>query len=70
MFEITNSMTDTTKPIMLHIQPGSVTPRASSAKNPSYMTLDLDAKTLLPINMDTVYFDLEASNSSGTPTWS
>jgi len=34
------------------------------------MTVDLDANTLLPINMNTVYFDLEASNSSGTPTWS
>ena len=33
------------------------------------MTLDIDAKTLLPVNKNTVYFDLEKANTEGTPTW-
>ena len=33
------------------------------------MTLDLDAETLLPVNKNTVYMDLEKANTEGTPTW-
>lgn len=33
------------------------------------MTLDLDAETLLPVNKNTIYFDLEKANTEGKPTW-
>lgn len=37
--------------------------------NPTFMTLDLDVETLLPVNKETHYFDLEQANTDGTPTW-
>ena len=63
-YEITNSMTDPSKPIMLHTIGGSVTP-LNAGKNPSFMTIDFDAETLLPLNMDSIYFDLGDANESG-----
>ena len=61
-------MTDPSKPIMLHTIGGSVTP-LNAGKNPSFMTIDFDSETLLPLNMDSIYFDLGDANASGEPKW-
>ena len=52
---------------MVHSVAGSVAPIYT--KNPSFMTLDLDAETLLPINKHSHYFNLTQANEEGTPTW-
>ena len=67
-YEIANSMTDPSKPILLHSIGGSVTP-LSMGKNPSFMTIDFDAETLLPLNMDSIWFDLAKANADGALTW-
>ena len=67
-FAISNSMTTPGKPLVVHSVAGSLTPMGQN-RNPSFMTLDIDAKTLLPVNKNTVYFDLEKANTEGTPTW-
>ena len=55
---------------MVHSVAPSVTPLGhNNGGNPSFMTLDLDSETLLPINKHTYYFDLDKANSDGTPTW-
>ena len=41
----------------------------SMGKNPSFMTIDLDAETLLPLNMESIYFDLGKANADGAVTW-
>lgn len=46
---------------------GSVTTYTN--QNPSFMMIDFDAETLLPVNMSTYYFDLEKANAEGYPTW-
>lgn len=61
-------MTDPSKPILLHSIGGSVTP-LNQGKNPSFMTIDLDSETLLPLNMESFYFDLGQANIDGQPTW-
>ena len=33
------------------------------------MVIDLDAKTLLPVNMYTYYMNLDEANETGTPVW-
>ena len=61
-------MTDPSKPILLNSIGGSVTP-LSMGKNPSFMTIDFDAETLLPLNMNSIYFDLGKANTDGAVTW-
>jgi len=64
---VTNSMTNPEKPIMFTTVSGSITP--NGGKNPSFMVLDLDAETLLPVNTFTYYMDLDEANETGTPVW-
>lgn len=37
--------------------------------NPSFMVVDIDAKTMLPINFHTYYIDVEEANKAGKPAW-
>ncbi len=46
---------------------GSVTTYTN--QNPSFMMIDFDAATMLPINMSTYYMDLVKANAEGSPTW-
>ena len=46
---------------------GSVTTYTN--QNPSFMMVDFDAATMLPINMTTYFMDLEKANAEGYPTW-
>lgn len=63
-------MTDPNKPVLLHVQGGSVVPSTDDGKNPSFMTIEFDAGTLLPVKMNTNYFDLVAANTAdGSPVW-
>ena len=61
-------MTSPDKPVFVHSIGGSVSPDLLN-KNPGFMTLDLDSETLLPINKNSYYFDIDKANSEGTPTW-
>ena len=66
-YQLSNSMTNPEKPILLTSVGGSVT--TYEFNNPSYMVIDFDAKTMLPINMKTWYIDVEEANRDGQPTW-
>ena len=68
-YSIFNSMTNSNKPLMVHSVAGSLTPLVENGSNPTFMTLDLDAETMLPINKQTHYFDLEQANKDGEITW-
>ena len=46
---------------------GSVT--TYSVQNPSYMIIELDQETMLPVNMYTYAMDIAKANKEGTPTW-
>ena len=37
--------------------------------NPSFMLVEFDQQTMLPINMKTYFMDINKANESGTPTW-
>jgi len=50
-------MTNPEKPVVVTTVGGSVT--TYDFMNPSFMVLDLDAKTMLPINMHTYYIDVD-----------
>ena len=54
---------------MTHSVAGSLTPLYSTGTNPTFMTLDLDAETMLPVNKSTHWFDLEQANVDGKITW-
>ena len=66
-FEIFNSMSTPSTPIMLSVVAGSLVP--FPGRNPSFMTHDLDIETLLPLNIYSHWFDLEKANTEGDPTW-
>ena len=66
-YQLSNSMTNPEKPILVTSVGGSAT--TYNFNNPSFMVIDLDAKTLLPINMKTFYIDVEEANRDGQPTW-
>ena len=72
-FQLSNSMSNPEKPVVVHQVGGSVSPLKNpdkgTGKNPGFMTLDLDAETLLPLRRSSHYFDLEEANSEGMPTW-
>ena len=36
---------------------------------PSFQVIDLDAETLLPLNIHTYYMDIAKANAEGHPTW-
>lgn len=67
-FVLSNSMTSPDKPVMVHSVVGSVVP-VIEERNPGFMTLDLDAQTLLPIDKHSYYFELDKANDEGSPTW-
>ena len=61
-------MTNPEKPIGLATIGGIVTINGGY-KHPSFMVVDLDEKTLLPVNMYTYYMNLDEANETGTPVW-
>jgi hypothetical protein len=61
-------MSNPGKPIGLNTIGGSVT--TYTEKNPSFMIVEFDADTMLPINMYTHTFDLDQANHEGNrPEW-
>jgi len=60
-------MTNPEKPVVMTSVGGSVT--TYNFMNPSFMVVDIDAKTMLPVNMHTYYIDVGEANASGTPDW-
>ena len=52
-FQVSNSMTNPDKPVYVTTVGGSVT--TYWYMNPSFKVIDLDAETMLPINMYTYY---------------
>ena len=66
-FEVVNSMSTPSTPIMMSVVAGSLVPVFGG--NPSFMTHDLDVETLLPLNMYSHWFDLEKANTEGEPVW-
>lgn len=67
-FEVTQSMSNPGRPVLLNSIGGSVTTYLD--KNPSFMTVEFDAKTMLPVNMHTYTFDLDLANQEGnSPEW-
>lgn len=66
-FELNNSMTNPEKPVVVTSVGGSVT--TYDFMNPSFMVIDFDAKTMLPVNMHTYYIDVDETNARGSPDW-
>ena len=66
-FEVVQSMSNPGTPIMLANVGGSVT--TYTAQNPSFMMIDFDQETMLPVNMYTYAMDIEKANAEGYPTW-
>lgn len=67
-YEVTKSMSTPGKAILLNNIGGSVTTYTN--KNPSFMTIEFDAQTMLPVNMYQYTFDLEKANEDGnSPEW-
>lgn len=66
-YQVTMSMTHPDKSIgTVQIGPSVTT---YTDENPGYAILDVDAKTMLPINYRIFAMDLAEANSSGTPVW-
>lgn len=55
------------KPISMNFATSSVT--TFEDKNPSFQVLTLDTKTMLPVEMETYYLDIEKANKDDNPTW-
>ena len=66
-YQLNNSMTNPEKPVVVTSVGGSVT--TYDFMNPSFMVLDIDAKTMLPVNMHTYYIDVDEANEAGKPNW-
>jgi len=66
-FQLNNSMTNPEKPVVVTSVGGSVT--TYDFMNPSFMVVDIDAKTMLPVNMHTYYIDVEEADKAGKPDW-
>jgi hypothetical protein len=61
-------MSNPGKAILLNNVGGSVTTYTNI--NPSFMTIEFDAQTMLPLNMYTYTFDLDLANQEGnSPQW-
>lgn len=60
-------MTNPEKPVVMTTVAGSVT--TYDFNNPSFMVIDLDAKTMLPVNMHSYYIDVAEANATGKPEW-
>ena len=52
---------------------GSVAPfdtkTNNDAKNPSFMVLNVDPETMLPVDIDSYVLDLAQANKDNTPKW-
>ena len=66
-FEVVQSYSNPGKALMLNTIGGSVT--TYTKMNPSFMLIEFDQQTLLPINMKTYFMDVNKANESGEPTW-
>ena len=66
-YEVYQSISNPGTPFMLANVGGSVTTYTN--QNPSFMIVDFDAATMLPINMTTYFMDLVKANAEGYPTW-
>lgn len=66
-FRLANSMTNPSKPVVLHTVAASTT--TYELHNPSFKVLELDRDTLLPVNMYSHALDLDEANATGTATW-
>ena len=64
-FQLSNSMTNPDKPVLMHHVGSSLTPVAGAGKNPSFNTVDIDVETLLPLEITGHYFDLVKANADG-----
>lgn len=60
-------MTNPEKPVVVTSVGGSVT--TYDFQNPSFMVIDFDAATMLPVNMHTYYIDVDEANTDGSPNW-
>ena len=60
---LNNSMTNPEKPVVVSLVAGSVT--TFTHMNPSFKVLDIDAKTMLPVNIHSYYIDLDDANATG-----
>mmetsp|Transcript_4747 Transcript_4747/g.6255 ORF Transcript_4747/g.6255 Transcript_4747/m.6255 type:complete len:239 (+) Transcript_4747:1215-1931(+) len=66
-YEVVQSYSNPGTPLMLANVAGSVT--TYSVQNPSYMIIELDQETMLPVNMYSYALDIERANAEGHPTW-
>ena len=66
-YEVVHSMSNPEIPIMLANVGGSVT--TYTEQNPSYMIIEFDQQTMLPVNMYVYYMDIDKANAEGKPTW-
>lgn len=66
-FNVTNSITNPDKPLMYNKIGGSAT--TMSYMNPSFVVIEMDAKTMLPLNMRTFFIDIDEANRDGVANW-
>lgn len=66
-FQVTKSISDSTKAIGVNSIGPSVSPFTNM--NPSFMVITLDAATMLPIEMETYSMDIDRANAEGHPKW-
>ena len=66
-YQVNSSMTNPEKPVVVTSVGGSVT--TYDFMNPTFMVIDFDSKTMLPVNMHTYYIDVDAANKTGKPSW-
>lgn len=66
-YQLSNSMTNPEKPVVMTTVGGSVT--TYDYQNPSFKVIDIDAGMMLPTNMHTYYIDVDETNERGAPEW-
>lgn len=66
-YEITRSISDPSKNIGVNNIAGSAT--TYMERNPSFMVIEFDAETMVPLNMQTYYMNVTQANLDGKPTW-
>jgi len=48
---------------------GSTTPWGHSTKKPTFVVLEMDPDTLIPVNLNTYSFDIKHANKFNEPKW-
>ena len=48
---------------------GSTTPWSHTPKKPTFVVMEMDADSLIPVNLVTYSFDMEFSNKNNIPKW-